>query len=78
MIKTTLEWYTLDEKLPFDGNNFTENEYAEVLCSIRHNWETVEVFRYLNGRFVIYYDGELVDFTDDVLYWTYVPNLKEE
>lgn len=78
MVKTVLEWYTLEEKLPFDGECFGEKQYAEVLAYIRHDWNTVETFRYINNKFVIYINGEEIDFTDTVIYWAYVPMIKEE
>lgn len=85
MIKTTIEWYTLDEKLPFDGDLVTEERYEELLGCINmfsKNWgidrQTVEVFRYLNGQFTMYYDGDGVDFTEDIEYWAYVPKIGVE
>ena len=84
MIKTEIEWYMLDEKLPFDGDLVTDGRYEELLGCMNmfsKNWNidrrTVEVFRYLNGRFGIYYDGDFADFTEDVLYWAYVPEIGE-
>lgn len=73
MIKTTIEWYTLDEKLPFDGKCFSEGQYAEVLCSVEYC--IVETFRYLNNQLGIFQYGEWLDYTGDVKYWAYVPEI---
>ena len=82
MIKTTIEWYTLDEKLPFDGEWFGDEKYKELLGVIDLSanditFKTMEMFRYLDGMFGIYVDGEFIDFTKDILYWAYVPKIGE-
>ena len=82
MIKTTIEWYTLDEKLPFDGTMYGEHEYRELLAIITLtangiNFDTIQPFRYLDGAFGIYFDGDFVDCTEQVKYWAYVPEIGE-
>lgn len=77
MIETTIEWYTLDEKLPYDGECFSEERYAEVLGAIRLNWDTVETFRYMNNQLGLFSNGKWVDFTNSINYWAYVPMIGE-
>lgn len=76
MKKTTIEWFTIDEKKPFDGEPITEDVYRELLCFIRHDWDTVEVFRYVDNKFVLYVDKKECDFTDSVIYWAYIPDVE--
>lgn len=80
MIKTTIEWYTLDEKLPFDGELYGMNDYVEVMCivEIHRHEDSCEVLRWLDGKLMHYYDGEFIDSTKRVKYWAYVPKIGVE
>ena len=83
MIKTTIEWYTLDEKLPYDGEILWMDNITEILCQVEVKVGSSLSFTYIDqldwsgGKIVKMSDGEYIDVTDDVKYWAYVPEIKE-
>ena len=83
MIKTTIEWYTLDEKLPYDGKILRIDDDCDVLCLFEFKItqkalvKHIEQVYWIDKKFMMYNDGELVDYTDEVKYWAYVPEIGE-
>lgn len=83
MIKTAIEWYTLDEKLPYDGKILGLNDETKILCVIETkvcttlSYITIEQLEWLDGKVMTYYDGEIIDCTENVKYWAYVPEIGE-
>ena len=83
MIKTTIEWYTLDEKLPYDGKKLCENDKTEIICIVEFKiagtlyLSYFEQLDWIGGKIVQMYDGEYIDVTDSVKYWAYVPEIGE-
>jgi len=83
MVKTEIEWYTLDEKLPFDGKILGIDDTTEIICIVEFKMATLylsffEQLDWIGGKIVQMYDGEYVDVTDSVKYWAYVPKVGVE
>lgn len=84
MIKTTIEWYTLDEKLPFDGKWLTIDDKSDILCMLKFNIcktlsiEYIEQMDWIDKKVMRLNDGEWVDYTEEVKYWAYVPKIGVE
>ena len=83
MIKTTIEWYTLDEKLPYDGEYLSEYDETEIVCLLKFNIgknlsvEFIDQLDWISGKPMKLNDGEWVDYTEHVKYWAYVPKIGE-
>lgn len=78
MIKTTIEWYTLDEKLPTETKYVESGGFIGVLCAVEvrvdyENFITYKILKWENGRFLQYSDRKCRDYTEHVKYWAYVP-----
>lgn len=84
MIKTIIEWYTLDEKLPFDGGLLRIDDDAEILCLLKFSIgkilgvEYIEQMDWIDKKVMRLNDGEWVDYTEEVKYWAYVPEIGVE
>ena len=81
MIKTTIEWYTLDEKLPYDGKWLTIDDESDILCMLKFNIcktlsiEYIERMDWIDKKALRLNDGEWVDYTEEVKYWAYMPEI---
>lgn len=83
MIKTAIEWYTLDEKLPYDGKILWMDDRTDILCQVEIKIGSSLYLTYIDqldwsgGKIVQMLDGEYVDVTDSVKYWAYIPEIGE-
>lgn len=83
MIKTTIEWYTMDEKLPYDGKILSDYDDTEIVCILKFNIskdlsiEFIEQMDWIDGKVMKINDGEWVDYSEQVKYWAYVPKIGE-
>jgi hypothetical protein len=84
MIETKIKWYTLSEKLPYDGEKLTIDDECDILCLLEFKvGETIlgkhiQHVYWVDKKVMMYNSEKLVDYTEHVKYWTYVPEIGVE